>query len=252
MTDDGMGKGIVAEESSPRLHTPTEVFVRESEDKTLIVEGVGPIIRFGERAAPEAIKAWFRQPAEPEINLALERVNGRYECTVLRIVMPDNGVIDHDFLLKLPITKLVRRTVATALHVVLDLDSEHWLELARGLYEASELPVPDLRLGDAVAWPALGPDLAPQKWVKHGLVRLEAPTRTRAAAHQERLRVVADVYRQALDNNESTTDAVMRHENVSWQNAKNLVRDARKAGYLPPTTRGKRRGATTDLLSEDG
>ena len=60
------------------------------------------------------------------------------------------------------------------------------------------------------------------------------------------------MYRQALDNGQPTTEAVADHQNVSLQNAKNLVHAARKAGFLPPTRRGKKWGATADMLTDDG
>ena len=162
-----------------------------SDDGTVTVEGVAPLVRFGDRAAPEAFKAWFQRPDASVVAMLVERVAGKYECTGIQIGPAPGGMVTREALRAVALPALVRTAVAHATHVVLDIDSAWGVGSARLLWVAGEPlededgewmqldddefwrqviePVapewlvqlsptlPDFRLGDAVALPALGP-----------------------------------------------------------------------------------------------
>lgn len=281
MTVKRKSKGFGRGRRSPQL------WARElaipSPDGTVVVESTGPLMRFGDRAAPAEFRAWIRRPDAPAVAMCIERVDGKYECTELHVAAAPGGTVTREDLGRLSLPALVRTAVAHATHVVLDIDSNWslararlaWLmgepmededgtwpdldddEETRQLMELVPPPwllqlsptLPDFQLGDALATPALPPDLAPGAFVDRNLASVEDPGRTRAAARLARLRRIADVYNAAYNAGEPTTAAVAHDQNVSIKYAKQLVRAARREGLLPPTSFGKKRG-DTDLLSD--
>jgi hypothetical protein len=267
---------------SPRLWA-REPFLTRSQDGTEAVASTGPLVRFGDRAAPASFKAWFDRPEMPSIAMAIERVAGKYECTQIQVAAPPDGIVTRELLSAVAVPALVRTAVAHATHAVFEITNARelgrarifWLmgeDLDRDDYEFLDLdddelerqmmlPVvpgwvaelspsmPDFQLGDALAIPALGPDLAPSPWIDRSIATVEDARRTRAASRLARLKRVADVYNAAYNSGKPTTRAVMDDQKASKEYAKQLVREARREGFLPPTTTGKKRGAT-DLLSD--
>jgi|RhiMethySRZTD1v2_1073278.scaffolds.fasta_scaffold22773_10 predicted transcriptional regulator len=249
MTDEPKGQGISDGEPVPRLWAYIEERDVLTPDRTLQIKAAGPILRFENRAIPASIRALFRHPGQPLVGLTIERIEGRFACTGLHLSTLPGRVIDRDVVRGVRVERLVRTATANAVHVVHELSTETEVELMALLMDVEQLPVPDLRIGDAYAWPSAGPELAEFARLDHAMV--SDPKRTRAAARRARLQVIAETYDQALKDGESTTRAVMSQQNVSYQHAKNLIGDTREAGFLPKTTRGKKRG-TIDALGTDG
>lgn len=282
MTVKKKSKGFTDDRPSPRLWVREPVLVRNV-DGTVAVEGIAPLLRVYDRAVPEAFKAWIQRPDAPAVAMLIERVEGKYGCTEIHVAAAPGEIVTREALKALALPALVRTAIAQATHVVLDVDSAwavgrarlqwlmgeplddadgEWLELdddeltrqlmepiaPQWLYELSPT-LPDFQFGDALALPAFGADLAPREFINRTLATVEDPGRTRAASRLARLRRIAEVYNAAYNAGIPTTEAVARDQNVSTKYAKQLVRAARREGFLPPTTYGKKRG-DTDLLSD--
>lgn len=175
---------------------------------------MGPVVRIGDRVVPARIDVRFDSvDGQPCLSLVLEVVDGVPQCRSLAITSVEDG-----------------REVRP-----LDLDAVRLREWVDDIYAAFALDVVDTEHGVR-----LGP-LEDGEEQLQTLGAFAAARRGKAARRvtPQLLETAAQVYREHI--HDRPIAAVAAAFDVSERSASDYITKARRAGYLPPTTRGKKK-----------
>ena len=212
------------------------------EDGSLLVTDAAPLVRVGtRRAAPAAFTATFDKATEPVVQLRIEIVEGRFQCTAVQLLGRPGAVISSTSLREVPIGELIKEAVRGAVHVIaFEINDTKTLRRGRRMMRWLWGRKVELKIGDAICAPQLLNADAPKELRTHLLDEAAAIDDRQLISHNARLERVASTYTEAFKSSQPTTAAIQNAENVSKQRAANLIAEARKQGLLPPTSRGKR------------
>lgn len=174
----------------------------------------GDAVRVGDRLLPRKITAVFESVAgRPGLELDVEVVRGVPQCRRITIVAADDG-------------EEVRQVDVAAVRI------DEWVE---AITAAFAKPCTDTADGNV----RIRPQTAEEEAGARDRIARARRLARRGGPEAAHLEDVARIYREHLDN--APARAVARALGVGERQAGNYIAAARREGFLPPTTRGRKR-----------
>lgn len=209
------------------------------------------LVELGDIFVPRSFTARFDRDGLPLLELDIGLVEGRLRCVELRVLRRrETDFVEGKDLRAIPTASLIREAVTFVAYLPFELQDDAAVARARSIFqrfadlEANPVALDKIEVGDVMRVPVLYPLMEGDTELFEAF-RVVAETRLAGGNPQTRKtsithEQVAEVYRDAYVAG-NVIDAVAGRFGWRRQTAKNRIRAARKAGFLPPTVPGSRR-----------